>query len=100
VPVSVALFIADLRVHDNPVLQAALRDAERVVPLFVVDTGIRRTGFAVPNRVAFLADTWPTSTRPCGLGAADWRCASATWSRRPAGWRRRPGPLRCTLRAG
>ncbi|MGW0087092.1 cryptochrome/photolyase family protein [Streptomyces sp. NPDC003393] len=55
--VSVALFTADLRVHDNPVLQAALRDAERVVPLFVVDTGIRRTGFAGPNRAAFLADS-------------------------------------------
>ncbi|MFF7792871.1 FAD-binding domain-containing protein [Streptomyces sp. NPDC007991] len=55
--VSVALFTADLRVHDNPVLRAALRDAERVVPLFVVDTGIRRTGFAVPNRAAFLADS-------------------------------------------
>jgi hypothetical protein len=44
-------------VHDNPVLRVALRDAERVVPLFVVDTGIRRTGFAVPNRAAFLADS-------------------------------------------
>ncbi|MFE6623757.1 cryptochrome/photolyase family protein [Streptomyces sp. NPDC057740] len=55
--VSVALFTADLRVHDNPVLRAALRDAERLVPLFVVDTGIRRTGFAVPNRAAFLADS-------------------------------------------
>ncbi|MFI5677297.1 cryptochrome/photolyase family protein [Streptomyces cellulosae] len=55
--VSVALFTADLRVYDNPVLQAALRDAERVVPLFVVDTGIRRAGFAVPNRAAFLADS-------------------------------------------
>ena len=28
-----------------------------MVPLFVVDTGIRRAGFAVPNRAAFLADT-------------------------------------------
>ncbi|WP_369170852.1 deoxyribodipyrimidine photo-lyase [Streptomyces sp. R28] len=55
--VSVALFTADLRVHDNPVLVAALKDAERVVPLFVVDTGIRRTGFVVPNRAAFLADS-------------------------------------------
>ncbi|AZQ36188.1 deoxyribodipyrimidine photo-lyase [Streptomyces cyaneochromogenes] len=55
--VCVALFTADLRLHDNPVLQAALRDAERVVPLFVVDSGIRRTGFAVPNRAAFLADS-------------------------------------------
>ncbi|UFR03640.1 DNA photolyase family protein [Streptomyces sp. Go40/10] len=55
--VSVALFTADLRTHDNPVLVAALRDAERVVPLFVVDTGVRGTGFVVPNRAAFLADS-------------------------------------------
>ncbi|MER6016317.1 cryptochrome/photolyase family protein [Streptomyces bluensis] len=55
--VAVALFTADLRVHDNPVLWAASRDAARVVPLFVVDTGIRRTGFVVPNRAAFLADS-------------------------------------------
>lgn len=54
--VSIALFTADLRVHDNPVLVAALKDAEHVVPLFVVDDGIRRAGFAVPNRAAFLAD--------------------------------------------
>ncbi|WP_455753298.1 deoxyribodipyrimidine photo-lyase [Streptomyces bobili] len=47
--VSVALFTADLRVHDNPVLQAALRDADRVAPLFVVDTGICRAGLDVPN---------------------------------------------------
>ncbi|MGW2716137.1 cryptochrome/photolyase family protein [Streptomyces sp. NPDC001492] len=55
--VCVALFTADLRVHDNPVLQAAVKDAERVVPLFVVDSGIRRTGFTGPNRAAFLADS-------------------------------------------
>ncbi|MFJ7075434.1 cryptochrome/photolyase family protein [Streptomyces sp. NPDC098781] len=55
--VSVALFTADLRVHDNPVLRAALKEAERVVPLFVVDSGLRGTGFVVPNRAAFLADS-------------------------------------------
>ncbi|GAA3796137.1 cryptochrome/photolyase family protein [Streptomyces phyllanthi] len=55
--VSIALFTADLRLHDNPALHAALMDAERVVPLFVADTGIRRAGFAVPNRAAFLADS-------------------------------------------
>ncbi|MFB6713230.1 MULTISPECIES: cryptochrome/photolyase family protein [unclassified Streptomyces] len=54
--VSVALFTSDLRLHDNPVLHAALRDADRVVPLFVRDAGIRRTGFDAPNRRAFLAD--------------------------------------------
>ncbi|MFF7354888.1 deoxyribodipyrimidine photo-lyase [Streptomyces filipinensis] len=55
--VSAALFTADLGVHDNPVLQAAVKDADRVVPLFVVDTGIRRTGFAGPDRAAFSADS-------------------------------------------
>jgi deoxyribodipyrimidine photo-lyase len=56
VRVSIALFTADLRVHDNPVLHGALREAESVVPLFVVDSGIREAGFVVPNRAAFLAD--------------------------------------------
>ncbi|CAM5352622.1 cryptochrome/photolyase family protein [Streptomyces abikoensis] len=54
--VSVVLFTSDLRLHDNPVLTAALRSAPRVVPLFVVDRGIAAAGFAVPNRAAFLAD--------------------------------------------
>ncbi|QLE74695.1 deoxyribodipyrimidine photo-lyase [Streptomyces rectiverticillatus] len=53
---SIALFTADLRLYDNPVLTAALRSAPRVVPLFVVDSGIAAAGFAVPNRAAFLAD--------------------------------------------
>ncbi|MGQ4513788.1 FAD-binding domain-containing protein [Streptomyces sp. DW26H14] len=54
--VAVALFTSDLRVHDQPVLRAALGAADRVVPLFVHDEGIRRAGFASPNREAFLAD--------------------------------------------
>lgn len=54
--VSVALFTSDLRVHDNPVLHAAVREADRVVPLFVRDEGIHRAGFDAPNRRAFLAD--------------------------------------------
>ncbi|MGW3637093.1 deoxyribodipyrimidine photo-lyase, partial [Streptomyces sp. NPDC005143] len=32
--VSVALFTSDLRLHDNPVLSAAVRGADAVVPLF------------------------------------------------------------------
>lgn len=54
--VSVALFTSDLRLHDNPVLRAAGRGADAVVPLFVRDDGIRRAGFDAPNRRAFLAD--------------------------------------------
>ncbi|MBL1100900.1 cryptochrome/photolyase family protein [Streptomyces coffeae] len=53
---SIAVFTSDLRLRDNPVLHAALRAADQVVPLFVADHGLARTGFAVPNRVAFLAD--------------------------------------------
>ncbi|MGW7415474.1 cryptochrome/photolyase family protein [Streptomyces sp. NPDC054863] len=53
---AVALFTSDLRVHDQPVLRAALRGADEVVPLFVLDDGVRAAGFAAPNRRAFLAD--------------------------------------------
>lgn len=53
---SVALFTGDLRVHDNPVLRAALTGAELVVPLFVLDSALAANGFLVPNRAAFLAD--------------------------------------------
>lgn len=50
---AVVLFTRDLRVHDNPTLCAGAA-ADRVVPLFVVDTGITGTSFARPNRAAFL----------------------------------------------
>ncbi|MDJ0346791.1 deoxyribodipyrimidine photo-lyase [Streptomyces sp. H10-C2] len=54
--VHVVLFTGDLRLHDHPALRAALDSAEEVVPLFVRDRAIERSGFAVPNRLAFLAD--------------------------------------------
>ncbi|MET9999992.1 deoxyribodipyrimidine photo-lyase [Streptomyces microflavus] len=54
--VAVVLFTSDLRLHDNPVLCSALRDADRVVPLFVRDDAVHRAGFDAPNRLAFLAD--------------------------------------------
>ena len=44
------LFTRDLRVHDNPALAAAHRDARRVVPLFVRDPAIR----APARRLALL----------------------------------------------
>lgn len=53
---SICLFTADLRLHDNPVLRAALDSAEQVVPLFVLDEAIEAAGFATPNRAAFLTD--------------------------------------------
>ncbi|HEY3895940.1 MAG TPA: deoxyribodipyrimidine photo-lyase [Pseudonocardiaceae bacterium] len=54
--VAIAVFTRDLRVHDNPVLHAACRGATEVVPLFVLDSGIRASGFLAPNRAAFLAE--------------------------------------------
>ncbi|MFJ9848030.1 cryptochrome/photolyase family protein [Streptomyces sp. NPDC101150] len=53
--VAICLFTSDLRLHDQPVLAAALRAAPRVIPLFVVDSGIADAGFPAPNRAAFLA---------------------------------------------
>ncbi|MGG7569079.1 cryptochrome/photolyase family protein [Streptomyces sirii] len=54
--IAVVLFTADLRLHDHPPLRAALRAADEVVPLFVLDPGIHAAGFDAPNRRAFLAD--------------------------------------------
>ncbi|MFF0729202.1 cryptochrome/photolyase family protein [Streptomyces sp. NPDC004134] len=54
--VAVCLFTSDLRLHDNPALHAAVRAADEVVPLFVSDDALARTGFVRPNRRAFLAD--------------------------------------------
>ncbi|MGW5116373.1 cryptochrome/photolyase family protein [Streptomyces noursei] len=54
--VAVVLYTSDLRLHDHPPLRAALRSADAVVPLFVHDDALAATGFATPNRRAFLAD--------------------------------------------
>ncbi|MEU6228283.1 deoxyribodipyrimidine photo-lyase [Streptomyces sp. NPDC047042] len=54
--VSVVLFTSDLRLHDHPPLRAALDGGRSVVPLFVRDPAVDGAGFAVPNRLAFLAD--------------------------------------------
>ncbi|WP_320773943.1 deoxyribodipyrimidine photo-lyase [Streptomyces sp. CRN 30] len=54
--VSVALFTADLRLHDQPPLRAASDGSGHVVPLFVRDRAVDGAGFAAPNRLAFLAD--------------------------------------------
>lgn len=62
--VSVALFTSDLRLYDNPVLRAALREVDAVVPLFVHDRGIQRAGFDAPNRRAFLADCLAVESGP------------------------------------
>jgi len=70
---AVVLFTRDLRVHDHPALAAAARQAESVVPLFVLDEGILASPFARPNRVAFLRDALADldgALRACICGAA------------------------------
>ncbi len=49
------LFNRDLRAHDNPALAAAA-EAERTVPLFVLDERLLGSRFAAPNRVAFMLE--------------------------------------------
>jgi deoxyribodipyrimidine photo-lyase len=56
VSTAVVLFTRDLRVHDQPALAEACRDAGRVVPLFVFDDAIFASRYAAPNRVSYLLD--------------------------------------------
>lgn len=66
---AVVLFTRDLRVRDQPALSGAVAEAERVVPLFVLDDGILDSGFARPNRVRFLLDSLADLRRSLrGLG--------------------------------
>jgi deoxyribodipyrimidine photo-lyase len=55
VATAIVLFNRDLRLHDNPALAAAAA-AERTVPLFVLDEALLGSGFAAPNRVAFMCE--------------------------------------------
>jgi deoxyribodipyrimidine photo-lyase len=50
---AVVLFTRDLRVHDNPALHRACATADRVVPLFVLDSAVPSS----PNRDRFLAES-------------------------------------------
>jgi deoxyribodipyrimidine photo-lyase len=56
VSTAVVLFTRDLRVHDNPALATACREADRVVPLFVFDDAILGSRYAAPNRTSNLLD--------------------------------------------
>ena len=51
---AVALFTRDLRLRDNPVLATAIREADHVVPLFVLDDAMLDTPHRAPNRLGFL----------------------------------------------
>ena len=48
---AVVLFTRDLRVHDNPALATACANAERVVPLFVLDPKLSKLS---ANRSRFM----------------------------------------------
>jgi len=52
----VVLFTRDLRVHDHAGLTAAVENAARVLPLFVLDDRVLGS-FGAPNRGAFLQDS-------------------------------------------
>ena len=55
---AVVLFTRDLRVHDNPALVTAVREAETVLPLFVLDEASRARATATAgNRLAFLHES-------------------------------------------
>ena len=53
---AVLLLNRDLRIHDHPALGAAA-EADRVVPLFVLDDAILESRAGAANRVAFLLDS-------------------------------------------
>lgn len=53
---AVVLFTRDLRVRDQPALAAAVREAERIVPLFVLDDTLLRGPCGSPNRLSFLLE--------------------------------------------
>jgi len=68
---SIAVLTRDLRVHDNPVLSRAAASADRVVPLFVLDTAILRSAYNRANRAQFLAESLAdldSSLRGRGVG--------------------------------
>ncbi|MFN2201010.1 MAG: deoxyribodipyrimidine photo-lyase, partial [Caldilineaceae bacterium] len=44
----------DLRLNDNPALQAALEISSRVVPVFVLDPALLRSRYVGRKRIAFL----------------------------------------------
>lgn len=59
----------DLRLTDNQALAEALRHADQVVPVFVIDTALLRSRYVGPKRLAFLwggLRSLDASLRACG----------------------------------
>jgi deoxyribodipyrimidine photo-lyase len=65
---AVVLFTRDLRLADNPALSAAVRDFDKVLPLFVFDPRLLSRSHASPNRLAFLLDCLGDLDRSLGGG--------------------------------
>jgi hypothetical protein len=53
---AIMLFTRDLRLRDNPALDAAARRAQALVPLFVLDDRLVAAPLAAPNRVRLLLE--------------------------------------------
>ncbi len=53
-PTAVVWFRRDLRLHDHPALDAALAQADRVAPLFVLDPALIAGRWRSPNRTWFM----------------------------------------------
>ena len=53
-PTAVVWFRRDLRLHDHPALVAALAEADRVAPLFVLDPALIAGRWRSPNRTWFM----------------------------------------------
>ncbi len=54
---ALVLFTRDLRVHDHAALATAVREAEHIVPAFVLDEQLLSGSCGAPNRLAFLLDS-------------------------------------------
>jgi deoxyribodipyrimidine photo-lyase len=54
---ALVLFTRDLRVRDQAALATAVREAEEVVPLFVLDRVLLSGSCGAPNRLAFLLES-------------------------------------------
>ena len=82
----------DLRLADHPALLAALAAADEVVPLFVVDPVLERTGGPAPAGVPGRLPGRPPRAHRRPAGGARGGRRSTSWPR----WRGRSTPPRCS----
>ena len=88
---AIMLFTRDLRLHDNPALDAAVGWAQTVVPLFVLEDRLVTGPLAAPNRVRFLLEA--LADLRSSLAGLDAAAIRRPWTL-PAGQRRGyPAPI-------